>query len=304
MESTGLDVTALADRKVELPPVGTEEWAFKRRRMLGASEAPCVLGIDPYKTPLQLAREKWGFDVPKEAGEAARWGNILEPVVATELAERTGWYVEPNKTTYHHSQYPWMVATPDAWTILKGNLVPIQIKTTSAYNADKWAEGPADTAHAQVMHELEVLGLPRCVVAVLIGGQKLKWFEVEIDSQISRAILSVEIAFWERVQSRVEPILYPSDTSTFNRIYPAHLPNKRLDLDDASPTLARWFLAKAQLKQAELEQDLAEAEIKQQLQDAEEAKIGKHRVTWRTVMSKGSNTARRFLVQENYYGEE
>lgn len=51
-----------------------------RRKGIGGSDVAAILGLDPYKTPYQLWREKRAMDADA-AGAAARRGQFLEPAI-------------------------------------------------------------------------------------------------------------------------------------------------------------------------------------------------------------------------------
>lgn len=56
-----------------------EEWLSWRNKGIGGSDVAAVCGISKYKSPVELWMEKTGQLEPKESGEAAYWGTILEP---------------------------------------------------------------------------------------------------------------------------------------------------------------------------------------------------------------------------------
>ena len=63
-----------------------------RRTMIGASDAPKVMGLSTWEgsTPLDLYLDKLGLTERGEMGEAAEWGLILEPVILQQYATRSG----------------------------------------------------------------------------------------------------------------------------------------------------------------------------------------------------------------------
>jgi predicted phage-related endonuclease len=53
-----------------------------RTGYIGGSDIAAILGLSPYKTPLDVYLEKRGLWEDGAAGEAARWGTIMEPILA------------------------------------------------------------------------------------------------------------------------------------------------------------------------------------------------------------------------------
>ena len=81
------------------------------------------------------------FDSDKQPtqNEAARWGNLLETIVATEWGKRyeRQWIHIP--VTIQSEEFPWMLANVDGFTLSDDRRMItgiLEIKTTSAYNED------------------------------------------------------------------------------------------------------------------------------------------------------------------------
>ena len=71
-----------------------KEWLDFRKVGIGGSDVAVICGISKYKSPLQLWMEKTGQVDSEEAGEAAYWGTVLEPIVRNEFTNRTGFKVD------------------------------------------------------------------------------------------------------------------------------------------------------------------------------------------------------------------
>ena len=91
MTKTNTTTTAEDDR---------ENWLRERKKGIGGSDVAAVLGLNPWRTPLDVFNEKTAETVDdKPQSEAAHFGTILEDVVADEFARRTGFKVARfNKT--------------------------------------------------------------------------------------------------------------------------------------------------------------------------------------------------------------
>ena len=50
--------------------------------------------------------------------------------------------------------------------------------------------------YCQCCHYMNVMGYDRMYLAVLIGGQKFRWFTIERNESECAALLKSEIAFW------------------------------------------------------------------------------------------------------------
>ncbi len=183
-----------------------EEWLAERMTGIGASESAAVLGESPWQSAMGVWAEKTGNAEPDDlsANEAVAWGLRLEAPIAEAYAEATGEEVTlwPRYTIARHPEYPWLYATPDATIAPRRNM---QIKTAGAFVAAEWQNGPPLHYEIQVQHEMAARELEQTTLVVLIGGQKLRWFDVERNDRFLDAMIPKLAAFWELVQSGTMP---------------------------------------------------------------------------------------------------
>lgn len=189
----------------EITPATETAWLEERRRSVGASDAPAVLGVCPYRTPIDVWQDKLGIAPPRVESEAMYWGKRLESVVLEEYERRTGRAVVSRQQFARDGSYPWMTATLDGLTA-DGRVV--EVKTAAAW-AKEWGEEDTDAIPepylVQVHHQLAVTGLDVADVAVLIGGQRFRVYEVRRNADLVDAVVTGEAAFWQHVVSRTPP---------------------------------------------------------------------------------------------------
>ena len=76
-------------------------------KMLSCSQLPSLFGVSPYSSPNDVLmfclKSILGEDARTQAGEAADWGNALEPAIIAEMAKRLGIdrYEMPDKAFQH-----------------------------------------------------------------------------------------------------------------------------------------------------------------------------------------------------------
>lgn len=195
-----------------------DQWLQERQNGIGGSDAPAVLGMSKWKTPLQVYLEKRGEAPPQPESEPMRWGTRLEPLVRQEYADRTGEVVRLPDGLLRHPKYPWMLATIDGVT---DSQRLVEIKT--ARTAEGWGEPGTDEVPQayliQVQHYLAVTALPVADVAVLIGGQDFRLYEVPADREMQDLIIEQEAEFWRRVQDGIppEPVSYADIVARYGR---------------------------------------------------------------------------------------
>src|SRR3990167_10286820 len=90
-------------------------WLEARRQGLGASDAPVILGLSPWKTPLALYAEKLGLEIEEpEQTEAMAWGLRLQPVIIAAFQEQNPERVAIAKQEFvidRSPEHPWMLAS-------------------------------------------------------------------------------------------------------------------------------------------------------------------------------------------------
>ena len=180
------------------------KWLEERRKGIGGSDAPVVCGLSKRKSPYELWLEKRGEAPEAEDTEPMFWGRTLEPVIRQRYANETGKVVEVPGKILVHPKHPWMIANVDG--IIPGERV-LEVKT--ARTAEGWGEEGTDEVPQayliQVQHYLAVTGLPVADVAVLIGGQDYRTYEVPADDEAQEMIIEREVVFWERVKHGPAP---------------------------------------------------------------------------------------------------
>lgn len=67
-----------------------EDWLAERRKGIGGSDIATILGLNKWKSPLQLFLEKTGKVQAEDLSdkEVIYWGNVLEDVVAKEFEKK------------------------------------------------------------------------------------------------------------------------------------------------------------------------------------------------------------------------
>jgi len=201
-----------------------DEWLAYRRGGLGGSDAAASIGVDPWKSRLQLWAEKCGMTDDSVDNEAVQWGKRLEPLVATAYSEATGRELtDMGLHTYVHKDLPFRRASIDRIQKVNGGHGVLEIKTTGAYREKDLAEELPINWEVQVQHELSVLGYDHATLAILLNGNKLFWKDVEANPAFIKAMIAKQEAFWKAVQDREQVEADSSDSAreTLAKLFPA-----------------------------------------------------------------------------------
>ncbi|VVP70992.1 hypothetical protein PS918_01107 [Pseudomonas fluorescens] len=257
----------------ELP---REDWLAVRKQGIGSSDAAAAVGLNPYKSQLELWLEKTSRDssLPKldhnDEESPAYWGNILEPIVATHYTKRSGHRVRRINAVLQHPdpKLPWMLANIDREVIGTDNVQILECKTAGINGARLWKEGVPEYVQLQVLHQLAVTGKQAADVAVLLGGQHLEIHRIERDESMIARLIDLERLFWDYVVSDTPP---PADgtasaEAALRCLYPE---DNGQTLDFSQHTeLASTYLELKAIRQSIAQQETREAQLKQVLQQA------------------------------------
>ena len=133
------------------------------------------------------------------------WGTVLEPVLASVYAERTGRKVRRVNAVLQHPEYPYLLANLDREVVgLPEGTGILEIKTASYHCAPQWEEG-AGSLSVSGAASVAVTGLAWADVAVLIGGQDFRIYRIERDADKMADLLTRESAFWRCVTEDEQP---------------------------------------------------------------------------------------------------
>lgn len=230
-------------------------WLAARRETIGGSDAPVILGLSRWQSPAGLYAEKLGLlPPPEEQTEAQEMGLILEPIIRRLYEERTGQLViSPRPWLVRRStKHPFMTYSPDGWVWRGDTRGVFQAKTTSAWHGREWDDEPPIHYLVQLQHEMAVEDVGWGVLAVLIGGQRFRHFEVERHERLIAGLVERERDFWTALQARTAP---PVDGSAacsalLRELHPAdnggvvELPAEALEWDrakrEADEHIRRW----------------------------------------------------------------
>lgn len=195
-----------------------ESWHEIRRNHIGGSEVASLFGVGAvYQlSPYALFMVKSGQAEDDFAGnERTTWGNRLEGVIASGLAEDNGWTIR-KAGYFEDEQCSGMGATLDfIITEAEGKDSPgaLEIKNVdSLVFKNKWTDGePPLHILLQLQHQLACSGLSWGVVGALVGGNETKLYFYERNEKIISQIRTKVAAFWDNVANNRAPEIDGSD---------------------------------------------------------------------------------------------
>lgn len=279
-----------------------DQWLTVRKQGIGSSDAAAAVGLNPYKSPLELWMEKSGRDsnLPKtdlnDETSPAYWGTMLETIVAAHYTKRTGHRVRRINAVLQHPKEPWMLANIDREVIGAPDVQVLECKTAGFQSSFLWREGVPEYIQLQVMHQLAVTGKQAADVAVLICGQDLQIHRIERDEAMITKLIELERAFWHYVETDTPPPADGSDSAemALRCLYPKDS-GQTIDLSD-DLEMSAVFSDLLAIREVLTTNVLLEAQLKQRIQqrlgEATKAVFQTGDITWkRSKDGSGLDTA-------------
>lgn len=191
-----------------------QQWLEVRKGGIGSSDAAAAIGLNPYKSQLELWLEKTGRgDASAEhqgMDDPRFWGTLLEPYVAVAYQQITGRKVRKLNAVLQHPTLPFMLANIDREVVGNPDVQILECKTAGEFGSRLWKDEVPEYVQLQVQHQLAVTGKAAADVAVLLCGQKLEIHRIERDDEIIARLMVLESHFWSHVESDAPP---PADGS-------------------------------------------------------------------------------------------
>ena len=202
-------------------------WLTGRMNGIGGSDASAIVGMNPYKTNIDLFEEKTGR---RAAADISGKPYVIYGKLAVALIRELFKLDYPEYQVEHYDfrilqsiQYPFMQASLDGeLTDADGRRGILEIKTTNILQSmqyEKWKDRVPDNYYIQVLHYLLVTGYEFVVLRAHLvsewGQDKrttVKHYFIE-RSEVREdldALLREEKKFWEYVESgRKPPLILP-----------------------------------------------------------------------------------------------
>jgi putative phage-type endonuclease len=280
-------------RLVATKALPREDWLAVRKQGIGSSDAAAAVGLNPYKSQLELWLEKTGRDGnlpkadPHDEESPMYWGNLLEPIVAAHYSKRTGHRVRRINAVLQHPDpdKAWMLANIDREVTGSSEVQILECKTAGINGARLWKEGVPEYVQLQVQHQLAVTGKAAADVAVLLGGQHLEIHRIERDESLIARLVQLERQFWNYVETDTPP---PADGSASAELALRCLyPEDQGQIVDFSQDrqLSATFSDLLSVRQSIADYEKLEARFKQTIQqamgEASKAVFETGSVTWK-----------------------
>lgn len=172
---------------------GTDEWFDLRRSKIGASDAASIMEENPYKTPMQLWREKI-CGSKQYVSEAMEWGSMMEPLARQRVSEMHG--VDYKPMVVQSDVYEWAIASLDGF-VAPDKL--IEIKCPGPRMFEEIESGTMPRYYFwQVQHQLFVTNLQKATLFAFNGEKGIE-MTIHRDEGAIKHLIEREKAFYKRM---------------------------------------------------------------------------------------------------------
>lgn len=188
---------------------GTNEWHKWRLSGIGASDAPVIEGVSPYKTPRQLFFEKRGEVKEQEGNEFIfEKGHKTEGLIRKQFQDLTG--VEMKPLCVVHPNFDYIIASLDGFDSRLG-VLEAKLVGQEALNDAKNSGSIPRHHFIQMQHQFAVT-----------GANEGQWFghdgkktgivvPVKADQKLIENLLFKEQSFWQDIKDGKIPTLTDQD---------------------------------------------------------------------------------------------
>ena len=187
----------------------TKEQRRERQKHIGSSDAPAIIGVDPWRNPADVYYSKIS-DSDDVTTDAMQTGNRMETPLLDMAVERYGNVIR--NFAVIDREYPELAANLDG--LLEGSPEGIEAKYVGPKSAEYWGAQETDEVpdHVaiQCQFQMRVANLQRVHVPAAIirpyVGLSWEWFHIERDEELIDDLTTACLGFWRRhVETRTPP---------------------------------------------------------------------------------------------------
>ena len=200
------------------------QWLVGRSKGIGGSDAGAIIGVNRFKTNVQLWEEKMGNVKPADLSDNpyVRYGTLAEPSIRNLFALDYPEYT----VEYHENRLLRSTIKPFMQASLDGELIDqngrrgiLEIKTSNMMSASAWSNWEdriPDSYYAQILHYLIVTGYGFAVLRAHLVYSKdrdvrttVRHYFIERSDVIEDMdyLAEKEQEFWDGLQKGIRPNL-------------------------------------------------------------------------------------------------
>lgn len=287
-----------APKLIDIKNMTHEQWLEERRKGIGGSDIGAIMGVNPYKSALEVWYDKVkGNKEEEKENIPAEVGLALEEYLATKFRQ---WFAKNNNgVDIAVERVPYILQHPDD-SFKRANLDGqfydpttldysiVEFKTTNEFGRKQWDEDELpDSYYLQVQWYMAITGYRKAYVAYLIGNRSFNVKEIPFNEEVVRNLMITAEDFWNNyVLKQIPPA--PDGSVSAGKILD-ELYNKEEEgkitefppFGDEVEWLEKYNELNTIKKETEKEMEVIKQKIKAEMGDAEIAIAGRHKITWK-----------------------
>jgi len=181
---------------------GSPEWLEMRKKMITATDATVIMGVNPWRSLEDIWKEKLGVGGLQEETHAMRRGKELEEHARKKLEEITFFKFYPR--VVFHKTIPYMMASLDGITLDETSVCEIKCPGKKDHETAKMGDVP-EKYYPQIQHILEVTGLTVLHYFSYRSDDDYAILEIPRDQDYIDIMLEQEKKFWWHVENLENP---------------------------------------------------------------------------------------------------
>ncbi len=182
--------------------MNNQEWLDLRKSGIGGSDASAILGLSPWKSPMDIWLDKKGLleEAPDPKRDAMReFGLEAEPFIARKYEEQTGRKLR--KLFLHgivrDSQCDFLLGSPDR--LVFGEPIGVELKTENIFQ-DNFGEPGTDQVPMHYLVQcawyMMLTAYPEWHIALLRGDRQVAIYVIKRDLELEQTIRKRCISWW------------------------------------------------------------------------------------------------------------
>ena len=252
----------------------TVDQIAERKKSIGASDAPAILGVSPWRSQWDVWAEKTGRLEAWDGNNSTRLGHYLEPAIIDYAESELGYLARNVRVPLHGSP---IVSTLDALTT---DGLPVEIKTagmTGPLMGD-WGEAGTDQVPdyylVQVHTQLLCTGAEMAFLYALLGGRGVVKYEINRHSDLCKSLEEQLCQWWDRhIVKGEEPSRERASMDVLKRF--KRVPERVVEIkDDLSILLKTREMLAAEAKDLKQQQEEVDKCLLMAIGDAEVGLLG------------------------------
>lgn len=271
-----------------LPDELTEgEWLARRKEGLGGTDVAAIVGVHPWRSPLDVYAEKLGLVDPQPTNVNMRYGSAVEGFVLDEYGRETGQRViRLGRRMWKHKDIVIWQGTPDGLVV---DGPGVEAKTVSFSQRSKWGDelGSDDVpqhVRCQVTWYAPLLEREIMDVAVWFSGVEFSMYRVPRETALVEALSEAAQRFWrDHIIAEVPPPLDASKAAEayLKKMFPANALGPKAATPEEEILLLQLWNSRMTTKIAKDMEDTLENQVKAIIGEHEGIETERIRALWK-----------------------